>query len=184
MSSMGARATIRLRVVHTARLETLARQAGSFTAIGAASSLANAGLYLLLREWFNAVTALVIAVAVTTLASTEANRRLTFDSAPGSRTSLTVHNLSVILFYCTYNSLALWVVHMLVTDPPARVESVAILVASIAGGVARFALLRGWVFRDRTDDDAPPPGDPHEAITPEPAGRGSPHRHRLYRVHR
>ena len=147
---MGARATIRLRVVHTARLETLARQAGSFTAIGAASSLANAGLYLLLREWFNAVTALVIAVAVTTLASTEANRRLTFDSAPGSRTSLTVHNLSVILFYCTYNTAALWVLHQIATAPSARVESLALLIASTAGGTARFVLLRAWVFRGRS----------------------------------
>lgn len=180
MSSEGTRATIRPRVVHTARLGTLARQAGSFTAIGAASSFANAALYLLLREWFNAVTSLVLAVAITTLASTEANRRLTFDSATGSRTSLTVHNLSVILFYCTYNSLALWVAHQLVDNPPARVESVAILIASIAGGVARFALLRGWVFRDR----AAPPGDTRETPPPESAGHGSDHRHRLCRSHR
>lgn len=177
---------MRLRVVHTARLGTLARQAGSFTAIGAASSLTNAALYLLLREWFNAMTSLVLAVTITTLVSTEANRRLTFDRASGSRTSLTVHNLSVILFYCTYNSVALWVVHQLVSNPPARVESAAILIASIAGGVARFALLRGWVFRDRT---GAPPGDTHEPLTPEPSPsepsrRGSDHRHRLCRAHR
>ncbi len=181
MSSVSARATVRPRVVHTARLGTLARQAGSFTAIGAASSLANAALYLLLREWFNAMTSLVLAVAITTLASTEANRRLTFDSAIGSRTSLMVHNLSVILFYCTYNSLALWGVHQLVSNPPARIESVAILIASIAGGIARFALLRGWVFRNRA---ATLPDDTHDALTPEPARRASDHRYRLCRAHR
>ena len=67
------------------RLAPITRQAGFFTGIGLASSVANAALYLLLRQWWNAETATVVAVTVTTLMSTEANRRMTFSEAQTSR---------------------------------------------------------------------------------------------------
>jgi len=109
----------------------------------------NAALYLMLRQWLSAEAATVVAVTVTTLMSTEANRRVTFPDAPTSRGSLVVQNLVVIAFYCSYNTLALWVLHQIVTAPSTRAESLALLVASTAGGVARFVLLRAWVFRSR-----------------------------------
>ena len=129
------------------RLAPITRQAGFFTGIGLASSVANAALYLLLRQWWNAETATVVAVTVTTLISTEANRRMTFSEAQTSRAGLVVQNLVVILFYCTYNTATLWVLHQVATAPSARVESLALLIASTAGGTARFVLLRAWVFR-------------------------------------
>ncbi|MDQ3989001.1 MAG: hypothetical protein M3291_07360, partial [Actinomycetota bacterium] len=66
-----------------------------------------------------------------------------------SRAGLVVQNLVVILFYCTYNTATLWVLHQIVTEPAARTESLALLIASTAGGTARFVLLRAWVFRGR-----------------------------------
>lgn len=131
------------------RLAPITRQAGFFTGIGLVSSVANAALYLLLRQWWNAEVATVVAVTVTTLISTEANRRMTFAEARTSRAGLVVQNLVVILFYCTYNTATLWVLHQIVTEPAARTESLALLIASTAGGTARFVLLRSWVFRGR-----------------------------------
>lgn len=131
------------------RLAPIARQAGFFTGIGLVSSVANAALYLLLRQWWNAEMATAVAVTVTTLISTEANRRMTFAEARTSRAGLVVQNLVVILFYCTYNTATLWVLHQIVTAPSASAESLALLIASTAGGTARFVLLRAWVFRGR-----------------------------------
>lgn len=131
------------------RLAPITRQAGFFTGIGLVSSVANAALYLLLRQWWNAEMATVVAVTVTTLISTEANRRMTFAEARTSRAGLVVQNLVVILFYCTYNTATLWVLHQIATEPAARTESLALLIASTAGGTARFVLLRAWVFRGR-----------------------------------
>lgn len=131
------------------RLAPVTRQAGFFTAIGLVSSVANAALYLLLRQWWDAETATVVAVTVTTLVSTEANRRMTFAEARTSRAGLIVQNLAVILFYCTYNTATLWVLHQIATAPSARTESLALLIASTAGGTARFVLMRAWVFRGR-----------------------------------
>ena len=131
------------------RLAPITRQASFFTGIGLVSSVANAALYLLLRQWWNAEMATVVAVTVTTLISTEANRRMTFAEARTSRAGLVVQNLTVILFYCTYNTAALWMLHQIATEPSARAESLALLIASTAGGTARFVLLRAWVFRGR-----------------------------------
>ncbi len=131
------------------RLAPITRQASFFTGIGLVSSVANAALYLLLRQWWNAEMATVVAVTVTTLISTEANRRMTFAEARTSRAGLVVQNLVVILFYCTYNTATLWVLHQIATEPAARTESLALLIASTAGGTARFVLLRAWVFRGR-----------------------------------
>jgi len=131
------------------RLAPITRQAGFFTGIGLVSSVGNAALFLLLRQWWDAETATVVAVTATTLISTEANRRMTFAEARTSRAGLVVQNLVVILFYCTYNTAALWVLHQIATAPSARVESLALLIASTAGGTARFVLLRAWVFRGR-----------------------------------
>jgi len=131
------------------RLAPITRQASFFTGIGLVASVANAALYLLLRQWWNAEIATVVAVTATTLMSTEANRRMTFAEARTSRAGLVVQNLAVILFYCTYNTAALWMLHQIATEPSARAESLALLIASTAGGTARFVLLRAWVFRGR-----------------------------------
>ena len=74
---------------------------------------------------------------------------MTFAEARTSRAGLVVQNLVVILFYCTYNTAALWVLHQIAIAPSARAESLALLIASTAGGTARFVLLRAWVFRGR-----------------------------------
>ncbi len=131
------------------RFAPITRQAGFFTGIGLVSSVANAALYLLLRQWWNVETSTVVAVTATTLISTEANRRMTFAEARSSRAGLLVQTLLVILFYSTYNTATLWVLHQIVTTPSVRTESLALLIASTAGGTARFVLLRAWVFRGR-----------------------------------
>lgn len=143
------------------RFAPITRQAGSFASIGLVSSVANAALYLTLRQWWSAEAATVVAVTLTTLMSTEANRRVTFAEARTSCSSLVVQNLVVIAFYCSYNTMALWVLHQVVTAPSTRAESLALLVASSAGGVARFVLLRAWVFRGRgaANRALPGPGD-------------------------
>ena len=56
----------------------LVREFGSFAVIGVASTLAYLVIYLLLREGLRAQAANAIALLVTAVANTAANRRLTF----------------------------------------------------------------------------------------------------------
>lgn len=114
--------------------------------VGAVSTWINAALYLLLWQWWDLVTANVIALAMSTVASSEANRLLTFAGISTTRSSLGAQSVLVFFFYGFYNTVTLWALHLVVADATLGAEAVTLLVVSTLGGIGRFLLLRLWVF--------------------------------------
>jgi putative flippase GtrA len=129
-------------------------QLARYAVIGGSSTALNAGLFLLLRPWLDAVPANLVALTVTTAVSTEVNRRFAFGGARAHRLREWVQDIGTVLFYAGYSSVVLLGLHL--ADPGATPgqEAAAVALASVAGGLTRFLVLRYWVFA---------PGAHHEA---------------------
>ncbi|ASR39108.1 sugar translocase [Prauserella marina] len=127
----------------------LATQLVRFAAVGAASTLAYLALFLLLRPGLGGQPANLLALLVTAVGNTAANRRLTFGITGSSRAGrhqfdgLLVFGLGLAL---TSGSLAL--LHAVTSGHgvPVAVELAVLVAANLAATVLRFLLLRGWVF--------------------------------------
>ncbi|MFI7586312.1 GtrA family protein [Spongisporangium articulatum] len=139
-------------MVSTARHRVSAPLVGQivrFGAIGVASTVAYALLYLGLRRLLDPFSANALALLVTAVANTAANRRLTF-GVRGSDGLATDHTVGLLAFgtglALTSGSLAL--LH-LVTDPGAGVELVVLSVANVVATVVRFVALRFRLHRPR-----------------------------------
>jgi putative flippase GtrA len=133
-----------------ARRTGFARQVTTFGAIGVASTIAYTLLYVALRPGVNAQAANALALLVTAVANTAANRRLTFAirGATGSvrhqAQGLVVFGLALAL-----TSLSLVLLHALDAHPSRPLELVVLVIANLVATVVRFLLLRSWVFRAR-----------------------------------
>jgi putative flippase GtrA len=88
-----------------------------------------------------------LALVVTTMLNTEANRRFTFLGSRGTSRRVHLQGLIVFGLYYVFTSAALLVLHWAVTEPSRLLELVVLLCASVLGTVGRFVLLRGWVFK-------------------------------------
>ncbi|GAA2215057.1 glycosyltransferase [Nonomuraea monospora] len=119
----------------------------SFGAIGVLSTLAHLGLYALLRMWLPVLVANLLALTVTTMLNTEANRRFTFTAARGSTTRTHLLGFVVFALYYAVTSGALLVLHAVNPGPPRLLELTVLICACVLGTAGRFLLLRGWVFR-------------------------------------
>ncbi|WP_322762725.1 dolichyl-phosphate beta-glucosyltransferase [Frankia sp. Cr2] len=125
----------------------LPRQLVRFTTVGMASTAAYLVLYLLLRGTVGAQTANLLALALTAVANTAANRRLTFGVR--GRAGAGRHQLEGLLVFglglgLTSGSLAML---SALTSHPGRPLELGILIgANLAATVLRFVLLRAWVF--------------------------------------
>lgn len=144
----------RVDVVRTARadLRGVARLwSGSpivrFMGIGVVSTLAYALLLVALRSPLGVHAANAAALAITAVANTQANRRLTF-GVRGRPSLLRHHVMAFIVFLLTLGitneSLAL--LHALDRSPRTWLETVVLVVASAAATVTRYIGLRSWVF--------------------------------------
>ncbi|MFD2079081.1 Glycosyltransferase involved in cell wall bisynthesis [Actinopolymorpha cephalotaxi] len=126
----------------------LSRQLLRFGAVGVLSTLAYLGLFVTLRPGVGAQAANLLALLVTAVANTAANRRLTFGvrgrEAAGRHQAqgLLVFGLGLAL---TSGSLAL--LHAGVAAPGRGVELAVVVAANLAATLLRFLLLRRWVFR-------------------------------------
>ena len=122
-------------------------QVVSFAIIGGLSTVATLALYALFRHWWSPLLANLVALVITTLLNTEANRRFTFLSARGS-SSARVHAQGLLVFACYYafSSAALLVLHAIVARPSTMLELGVLLGAYLIGTAGRFLLLRTWVF--------------------------------------
>jgi putative flippase GtrA len=120
-----------------------------FAAIGIVSTLAYVALFALLRDALPAQVANVVALAVTAVANTAANRRLTF-GVRGPANAGRHHAQGLVLFGIGVgaSSGALALLHTL--DPGGRriTELVVLVAANVITTVVRFAALRFWVFAD------------------------------------
>ena len=130
------------------------RQLWSFALVGAASTLAYFALYWLLRNVTSAPAANVASLLITAVANTAANRRLTF-GVRGRRMLARDHTgglvaLGIALVITTASLAALHTA----SPNPSRVTELAVLGgANLAATVARFVLLRAWIYHSRR-----PPG--------------------------
>jgi putative flippase GtrA len=135
-------------VVRLMRAPRLATQLSHFAIIGALSTLAYLGLYVTLRGSLGALGANAIALALTAVANTAANRRITFERI--DRDGLLLQHVQAAgLFFLALalTSGTLGVLHAAATDPSRGVEVAALVAANVAATGVRFVLLRHWVFR-------------------------------------
>jgi glycosyltransferase involved in cell wall biosynthesis len=156
----------RVQIVRTAiaDLKGVARlvaatQVVRFMCVGVASTIAYALLFLLLRGPLGAGAANAVALALTAVGNTAANRRLTF-GLRGRHGLLRQHVLGAAVFVLALGltSSALAVLHGLDANPSRGVELAVLIAASTAATVTRFVALRSWVFGRRA------PARPPEAL--------------------
>jgi putative flippase GtrA len=126
------------------------RQVARFAAIGVASTLAYAALFVLLRSAMPSQLASALALLVTAIGNTAANRRLTF--AIRGTSGAVRHQVQGLLVFglalaLTSGSLA--TLHALSPHPSRTLELGVLTSANLVATVLRFVLLRGWVFRAR-----------------------------------
>ncbi|TGD89744.1 glycosyltransferase [Mycolicibacterium sp. CH28] len=127
---------------------SLLNQSVRFAAIGIASTLAYLALFLLLRP-IGAQGANLVALLVTAVANTAANRRFTFGVR--GRTGVARHQFEGFVVFAIglgLTSGALALLHML-GEPHRIVELLVLIAANLMATVVRFVLLRGWVFHPR-----------------------------------
>jgi glycosyltransferase involved in cell wall biosynthesis len=143
-----------------------ASQVVRFAAVGVASTLAYALLYLLLRVALPPTAANGLALAVTAVANTAANRRLTF-GVRGRRNLLRQHALGALVFLLTLGltSGAIAVLGALDPHPSRALEAAVLVVASACATITRFIGLRYCLTSDAPEHF---PGTPGQAATPAP----------------
>ncbi len=129
-----------------ARLATASRVA-RFMAVGVASTIAYALLFLGLAAPLGAEAANALALALTAVGNTAANRRFTF-GLRGRAGLLRQHVLGAVVFVLTLalTTGALAVLHGLDTTPARGVELAVLVAAGTAATITRFVALRAWVF--------------------------------------
>jgi glycosyltransferase involved in cell wall biosynthesis len=125
----------------------VAAPAVRFLGVGIASTLAYALLYLALRGWLGAAGANAVALAVTAVANTAANRRLTF-GVRGRERLLRHQAQGALIFFLTLalTNGALAVLHGLDPGASRGVEVAVLVAAGLVATVTRFVGLRLWVF--------------------------------------
>jgi putative flippase GtrA len=124
----------------------LAGQAVRFAAVGAASTAAYLLLFAALRGAVGAQPANLLALLVTAVANTAANRRLTFGRT--GRTPLRVHGqgLAVFALGVALTSGALAGLSAAVASPGLVLELTVLIAASAVATALRFVLFRRWIF--------------------------------------
>jgi glycosyltransferase involved in cell wall biosynthesis len=131
-----------------------------FVAIGAISTAAYVGLFVSFRGSVGAQVANLLALLITAVANTAANRRLTFGvrgregAARHQGQGLVVFGIGLAL---TSGSLA--ALHAMSARPAAWLEIGVLVTANLAATLVRFVLLRRWVF-------TLPPRQPHTSLFP------------------
>jgi putative flippase GtrA len=126
----------------------LVTQLVRFAVVGVASTLAYALLYVALAGPLGTQAANLVALLVTAVANTAANRAYTFGVR--GRARVVRHQgqgLAVFALAWALTSGSLAALHALAPGASRLVELVVLCVANLAATVLRFVLLRGWVFR-------------------------------------
>jgi len=118
-----------------------------FLAVGVLSTIAYAVLYLLFRGGLGAAGANVVALAITAVGNTQANRWWTF-GLRGREGLLRQHAMGALVFVLTLalTSGALAVLELVDPSPGRLVELSVLVAASICATVTRYVALRTWVF--------------------------------------
>ncbi|HEV7931322.1 MAG TPA: bifunctional glycosyltransferase family 2/GtrA family protein [Actinomadura sp.] len=158
----GARAPVRPRRPDTdpAGLPAgMARQLPVFAVIGVLSTLAQLGLYVLLRLMgLPPLGANAVSLFLTAIANTAANRRFTF-GVTGSANALRQQLEGGVAFVLglLLSSAGLALLHVLAPGTGRTVELLTLLSANGLATLVRFLLLRAWVFHPRRVRGPQPP---------------------------
>jgi putative flippase GtrA len=118
-----------------------------FMAVGVVSTLAYVVLYLLMHGAVGAGGANALALALTAVGNTAANRRVTFGVR--GRAGLMRHHARGALVYALtlgLTTLSLLSLHRIDARPPRLVELGVLVAASVLATVSRYVALRSWVF--------------------------------------
>ncbi|MFJ3235131.1 glycosyltransferase [Streptomyces sp. NPDC086787] len=144
----------------------LARQLVGFCVVGGLSTLFYLLLYSGFRQFSDAQVANALALLVSAMANTAANRRLTFGvRGRGGAVRHQAQGLVVFGIGLALTSGSLAALNAATSDPAHSTELAVLVAANLAATVLRFLLFRAWVFSDRRDPDEGP-----TAVTePEPA---------------
>jgi glycosyltransferase involved in cell wall biosynthesis len=150
---------------------------GRFAAIGVLSTIAYSLIYLALRDASGAAVANALALALTAVGNTQANRRWTF-GLRGSKGLARQHAAGAIVFAMTLvvSSGALFLLHELDPRAPRAIELAVLIAAGVTATVTRYLGLRFWVFSSpsRTGPRSPRSAAPSRAA--RPAVAHGPHR--------
>jgi putative flippase GtrA len=148
-------------VARLMRTPGLAGQISRFAAIGILSTAVYLGLYIALRSSLGALGANALALGVTALANTAANRRITFGvSRREGMVRQQLQGAGVFILALALTSGALTCLHALTPEPPRLLEIAVLVAANLAATVLRFVLLRHWVFRTTAPDRSTAPARP------------------------
>lgn len=142
----GGLATMTTTLREFRRRVPLVAQIVRYALVGASSTILAAALFLLLRNWLDAVPANLVSLTVSTAASTEISRRFAFGAVRPHRVRAWIQDVGTIIFYATYNSAALLLLHSILPKATALEETLTVVAASLGGGCIRFLVLRLWVF--------------------------------------
>ena len=118
-----------------------------FGLVGVASTLAYALLYLALQHVVTAQVANFLALLITAVANTWANRRFTFGvRGPGRAVTHQAQGLVVFGIAWAITSGSLVVLHTVKPNASSALELVVLTVANLVATALRFVLLRAWIF--------------------------------------
>ncbi|MET0898560.1 MAG: bifunctional glycosyltransferase family 2/GtrA family protein [Mycobacterium sp.] len=127
---------------------SLLRQVVRFATVGVLSTLAYLVLFLALRS-LGPQGANLVALLITAIANTAANRRFTFGVR--GRSGVARHQFEGLVVFAiglTLTSGSLAALHYF-GEPSRAVELLVLVGANLLATVVRFVLLRGWVFHPR-----------------------------------
>ncbi len=144
---------------------------GRFAFVGAVTTVAYLGLYLVLLQWLHPQVANAISLLITADANSALNRRLTFGLRGGPH-ALRQRFKGVLAFGISLllTSAALAVMQAGgVSD--GRWQLVVLAAANLVSGGLHYLLLRYWAFSSPYAKDADPAGDPAEQEPACPAVR-------------
>ena len=129
---------------------SLFRQVVRFGAVGVLSTVAYLLLFMVLHPLFGAQVANFVALLVTAIANTAANRRFTFGVSGTTKAARHhVEGLIVFAIALAITSGALAGLHAFVAQPHRMLELSVLVLANLLATAVRFVLLRGWVFHPR-----------------------------------
>ncbi|WP_169980531.1 bifunctional glycosyltransferase family 2/GtrA family protein [Microbispora sp. H10836] len=124
-------------------------QIPAFAVIGAISTVAHLALFWMLRSMLPPVAANAIALLVTAVANTAANRRFTFGVR--GRAGALRHHLGGLVAFVAGLALTSGGLAALPGGASRAAELAAVIVANGLATLLRFLLLRSWVFAPRKD---------------------------------
>ncbi len=135
-----------------ARASAAAGRTGSqiaiFVLVGIASTAAYAVLFLLLRTTRGGQLANLLALLLTAIGNTAANRRLTFGvRGPRHRLRHQLQGLAVFGAGLAMTSGSLYLLHGLASAPHPALEVLVLTAANLVVTLMRFVAMRVWIFR-------------------------------------